>query len=412
MKIPDDYSWSLSQVPVGPLAPYVNCFSELLQHQGYAPATSHLKVRLVADFSLWLSQMAIELHEVTAEHIQPYLLYRVCHQRPRQDDAFALKQLLSLLHQKGVITVKPESGDITPAGQLTDEYALYLHHDCGLATATITHYVFFIRRFLTASFSDGKAIHLSRLCAADIVGFVQDQAQSLHLKRAKVMTTALKSFLRYARYSGYIKIDLAAAVPTVANWSMASIPRSISAEHVKAVLASCDRQTAVGCRDYAILQLLSRLGLRAGEVVALTLEDIDWDAGLLKVSGKRGDECPLPMPVEVGEAIATYLQSGRPHSASRRVFLRCKAPIRGFRNSSSIDSIVKHALERAGINLPRKGAHQFRHGLACELLRQGATLLEIGELLRHRSPTTTALYAKVDLVALRTLALPWPGGVQ
>ncbi len=226
------------------------------------------------------------------------------------------------------------------------------------------------------------------------------------------MTTALRSFLRYARYRGDIKIDLAAAVPTVANWSMTSIPRAISAEHVQALLASCNCQTAVGCRDYAILLLLARLDLRAGEVVALTLDDIDWEAGLLKVTGKRGEERPLPLPVEVGEAIATYLQAGRPHTTSRRVFLRCKAPIRGFRSSVAIGSIVRHTLERAAIDLPSKGAHQFRHGLACELLRRGASLAEIGELLRHRSPNTTALYAKVDLVALRTLALPWPGGVQ
>src|SRR3972149_3978500 len=158
---------------------------------------------------------------------------------------------------------------------------------------------------------------------------------------------------------------------------MASIPRAISAEHVQAVLASCKRQTAVGCRDYAIFLLLARLGLRASEIVALTLEDINWEAGLLKVSGKRGAECPLPIPVEVGEAIATYLQEGRPHSTSRCVFLRCKAPIRGLKGPSAIDSIVRHALERAGIDLARQGAHQFRHGLACGLLRPGASFAEI-----------------------------------
>ena len=147
-------------------------------------------------------------------------------------------------------------------------------------------------------------------------------------------------------------------------------------------------------------------------MVELSLDDIGWRAGLLKVSGKRGAKCPLPVPFEVGEAIVAYLQNARPHSTSRRVFLRGKAPIEGFKGPSAISCLVRHALERAGIDLPNKGAHQFRHGLACELLRQDATLAEIGELLRHRSPNTTAIYAKVDLKALRPLGLPWPGGVQ
>ena len=412
MKPSCNYSWSLSRAPADPLAPYINCFIGLLQNQGYAQNSAHLKVRLAVDFSHWLKQKGISLHEITTAHITYYLQYRAHHQRPRSDDTYTLKQLLILLRQKGAIAAEEVTSEITPIGQLTEEFALYLRQDRGLVTVTIDHYVLFIRRFLAAHFSNDKPLQLSLLCAADIVGFVQDQAKCLHLKRAKVMTTALRSFLRYARYRGDIKIDLAAAVPTVANWSMTSIPRSISAEHVQAALATCDRQTAMGRRDYAVLLLLARLGLRAGEIVALELEDIDWEAGFLKVSGKRGEECPLPIPVEVGEAIAAYLQEGRPHSTSRRVFLRCKAPIRGFRGSSAIGSIVRHALERAAIDLPRKGAHQFRHGLACELLRQGASLAEIGELLRHRSPNTTALYAKVDLVALRTLALPWPGDVQ
>jgi integrase len=158
--------------------------------------------------------------------------------------------------------------------------------------------------------------------------------------------------------------------------------------------------------------LLARLGLRAGEVAFLKLEDIDWEAGCLNVRGKGGYRSALPLPVEVGEAIATYLQTGRPASSSRFVFLRAKAPIQGFKSQIAVLSVVRHALARAGIDSPRKGAHQFRHALACEMLRQGASLPEIGQILRHRSPQTTAIYAKVDLASLRTLALPWPGGVR
>jgi site-specific recombinase XerD len=178
------------------------------------------------------------------------------------------------------------------------------------------------------------------------------------------------------------------------------------------VLVSINRKTAIGRRDYAILLILARLGLRAGEIRMLTLEDLDWQEGLITVRGKAGRYSQLPLPTEVGAAIADYLRYGRPTASSRNVFLRARAPSVGFKSQSGVGSMVGHALTRAGINASRKGAHQFRHALACQMLRQGASLSEIGELLRHRSPQTTAIYAKVDLVSLATLALPWPGGAQ
>jgi site-specific recombinase XerD len=226
------------------------------------------------------------------------------------------------------------------------------------------------------------------------------------------LTTALRTFLRYARYLGEVALDLAAAVPIVANWSMTSIPRAISADHVRQLLASIDRRTAVGRRDYAVLLLLARLGLRASEVAFLELDDIDWKSGRLYVRGKGAQRLELPLPTEVGQAIVAYLRHGRPLSTSRRVFLRAKAPLCGFRSACGVGSIVRHSLQRAGINAPTTGAHQFRHGLATEMLRQGASLSEIGELLGHRHPQTTKIYTRVDIKALRTLALPWPGGVQ
>ena len=226
------------------------------------------------------------------------------------------------------------------------------------------------------------------------------------------MTCALRSFLKYARYRGEVVLDLAAAVPIVANWSMPSIPRAISADQVHRLLVSIDRRTAIGRRDYAILLLLARLGLRSSEVVFLELDDIDWNAGTLSVRSKGGLHNEFPLSVEVGKAIAAYLQDGRPQASSRRVFLRAKAPVRGFQGASGVGSIVRHSLKRAGINAPTYGTHQFRHGLATEMLRQGASLSEIGDLLGHRHPQTTMIYTRVDLEALRTLALPWPGGAQ
>jgi site-specific recombinase XerD len=226
------------------------------------------------------------------------------------------------------------------------------------------------------------------------------------------MTSALRSFFRYTRYRGEVVLDLAAAVPVVANWSMPSIPRAISADQVHRLLASIDRQTATGRRDYAILLLLARLGLRSSEVAFLELDDIDWNTGTLNVRGKSSRFNEFPLPQEVGKAIAAYLRDGRPPSTSRRVFLRAKAPIRGFRGASGVGSIVRHSLKRSGVKAPTYGAHQFRHGLATEMLRQGASLGEIGDVLGHRHPQTTKIYTKVDLAALRTLALPWPGGAQ
>jgi site-specific recombinase XerD len=255
-------------------------------------------------------------------------------------------------------------------------------------------------------------VKLLRLSAGDVVRFVQRQAPCLHLKRAKLLTTALRSFLHYARYRGQVRCDLAAAVPTVASWSMPSIPRAIPAHAVRQLLASINRRTAIGCRDYAILLLLARLGLRGGEVVRLRLKDIDWNAGSITVRGKGDQRSVLPLPADVGSAIATYLRRGRPRCSSRHVFLRTTAPIRQLRGPASIAYLVQHNLARAGIQAPTNGAHQFRHALATEMLHRGASLAEIGDVLRHRSPETTKIYTSIDLDSLRTLALPWPGGVR
>jgi site-specific recombinase XerD len=267
----------------------------------------------------------------------------------------------------------------------------------------------FAERFLAERFGSG-AVELSELRAADVVGFITRQVARLGQARAKRSTIALRSFLRYLRLRGDVTLDLAAAVPTVPNWSMTGIPRAISADDLRAVLQSCRRDTAAGCRDYAILLLLARLGLRAGEIVALTLESIDWELGSLTVIGSKGGKITqLPLPADAGEAIADYLLRSRPGSTDRTLFLRANAPIRGLGSNTSISSIVGAAIARTGLQARHAGAHQFRHALACEMLRQGASLTEIGSLLRHQHVKTTSIYAKVDFAALRPLALPWPG---
>lgn len=402
----------LSRVPEGPIAAHIGSFAEFVSAQGYALSSIRPKVRLAACFSRWLKHEGVELHSITSDHPRRYLRYRARQIRPCSGDTAALRHLIDFLRGEGVIPAEKVSVcRLTPTEHCTQAYAQHLREAHALAEVTIVNYVPFIRSFLKDRFGDGP-VTLSRLCAHDIVRFVQRQAPHLHRKRAKLMTSALRSFLKYTRYRGEVVLDLAAAVPVVANWSMPSIPRAISADHVSQLLGSIDRHTAVGRRDYAILLLLARLGLRSGEVTFLNLDDINWNNGTLSVCGKGGLRNEFPLPLEVGQAIAAYLEDGRPPSTSRRVFLRAKAPIRGFRGSSGVGSLVRHALKRVGISSPTFGAHQFRHGLATEMLRQGASLGEIGDVLGHRHPQTTKIYTKVDLEALRSLALPWPGGVQ
>ncbi len=400
----------LSRAPEGPLSVYLRAFVDFLSAQGYALNSIHRQVHLAACFSRWLNREGVALHHISADHAKQYLRYRAGKVKPCRGDAAALKHVIGFLRSEGAVCAETVSvRPLTPAQRCTQEYEQYLREARALAEATIVNYVPFIERFLNDRFADGP-VTLSGLCAGDVVRFVQRQAPRLHTKRAKLMTSALRSFLKYAQYRGEVTLDLAAAVPVVANWSMPSIPRAISADQVVQLLASIDQRTAMGRRDYAILLLLARLGLRSSEVVFLELEDIDWNSSILTVRGKSAQRNEFPLSHEVGQAIAAYLRDGRLPSTSRRLFLRAKAPIRGFQGASGIGSIVRHSLKRAGVKAPPYGAHQFRHGLATEMLRQGASLGEIGEVLGHRHPQTTKIYTQVDLEALRTLALPWPGG--
>lgn len=403
----------LSQPLEGPLSAHIAAFAQWARDQGYAWASRYRQVLLAACFSRWLGQRAISGRRVAAEHVARYLRSRARRVQIHRGDTAALRQFLDFLGPKGVIRAKTVTAHRgSPVEQATQAFEVYLRHERLLAETTITYYVTFVREFLADRFGRGR-VTLARLCAGDVVRFVQRRATQLHVKRAKQLATALRAFLRYARYRGDITQDLVAAVPVVANWSMPSIPRAIPAASVRQLLASINRQTARGRRDYAILLLLARLGLRASEVACLELDDLDWEAGQVTVRGKRDARAALPLPADVGEAIAGYLRHGRPRSSCRRVFLRVRAPLCGFAGPSAIACVVRDALERAGIiNAPTKGAHQFRHALATQMLRGGASLSEIGEILRHRSPDTTAIYAKVDLDALRTLALPWPGGAR
>lgn len=411
MNHPTKYPGTFFRKATGPLTPYVESYIELLRERGYSTCSSRQQIRLVFDFSRWLGEQGVAIRQLTADQIACYLRHRTRRRRPNKGDQPALRRFLELLRRTGVLPEERAApAPKVPVERYTERYASYLQRDRALAPSTIVAYCGFAVPFLTTCFGSGQ-VRLKDITAIDVIDFVQNQARHLHPKRAHLLTVAMRSLLRYARYQGDIKLDLAAAVPRVALWTVGSVPRAISRQHIDSVLAHCDRRRPVGRRDFAILLMLARLGLRAGEIAALTLEDIDWQAGHISVRGKGNRPCRLPLPRDVGKAIANYLRHGRPRSsASRSVFLRAKAPFDGFSGQQSVGAIVKRALERAGVHSCSKGAHQFRHALATQMLQNGASLGEIGDLLRHRRVDTTRIYAKVDLTSLRALALPWPGG--
>jgi site-specific recombinase XerD len=395
----------------GPLGGHLSALADRLLAYGYARPSIRRKLQLLADFSRWLQRKGVEARELTPGHGRAFLLSRRrAGFRPHHGDRAAVAQVLELLRQQG-ITAEPIPHPITtPIERLLEEYDFYLQKERSLAAATQTCYRPFVRQFLFKRFGDGR-IDLAVLRASDVLTFVQCAAGQLKGKRAQLMTAALRSFLRFARFRGDIELDLAACVPSVAGWSLSTVPKSLPPDKVEKVLAHCERRSATGKRDNAILLLLARLGLRAGEVARLKLDDLDWERGCITVHGKMGRVDELPLPAAVGTALVAYLKEGRPPGSNTRLlFLRSDAPLCGFAGQKAVGAVVKRALEKAGIVSPRKGAHQFRHTLASELLRHGGSLTEIGQILRHRSPETTAIYAKVDLPSLRLLAVPWPGG--
>ena len=397
----------------GPLAPYLEPYAEYLADRGYSQVSYWKKTFLINEFSRWLSREDVPADEITSGHEEAFLRDRARHRCLKGGDRITLSGVTNWLQEKGIIQCRATASvETSGIDRVLQEYRCYLHEDRGLAPATIENYAGYVRHFLTdISGRDGP--RLASIHASQIADYIRRNApQDRTFASAKHIVTALRSFFRFARYRDYIHTDLAAAVPSVAGWSMASIPRAMPADCVRVLLnASKKWRMPAGLRNRAILLLLARLGLRAGEVVRLELSDIDWSEGCLGVHGKGRVERPLPLPHDVGEAIAAYLEGGRPNSSCRRVFLRSRAPFDGLGSHGDICQIVARAIGRAGIEPGSMGAHQLRHALAVDMLRQGASLTDIGQVLRHRSPDATRRYAKVDLDALREVALPWPGAM-
>jgi integrase/recombinase XerD len=415
MDIPFDYFFNSRTRPATiaalrgePLAAALEAYAQHLHEEGYAVHSGFMQLRLLGCFNKWLFRKGLKRADVGSIIVQQYLRGREQSGRLRKADSAIMAALLHFLRPGS--SAAP-SAPLTAVDAALVQFQDYLRQDRSLAEATVINYTPIVRSFLTDRFPAGR-LPWRQIGATDIAAFVQRRAAVVTSKRATVVVSALRCFLHYLFHRGVVKVDLAGCVPTVATWSLSNVPRCLSSEQIRKVLDSCDRKTAIGKRDYALLLLLARLGLRAGEVVALTLDDIDWDAGLITVQGKGKRVVQMPLPPEVGKAIADYLSNARPLCASRSVFIRAIAPLRGFANSVAICSLVDVALERAGVESKFRGSHLFRHSLASQMLKHEASLLEIGDVLRHRNPDTTRIYAKVDLVALRSIALPWPGGSQ
>ena len=393
----------------GPLGIHVDAYEALLREHGYSRGSTYVHLHIVADFSRWLRRRRLDAGDVDECTVERYLQSRRRFVDRYRGASFVPYKFLGMLRDRRIVKHKTMPIVVDPREIVIDAFRQYLSQERGLSVSIQCDYTRFAHQFLRERFGRGS-LELSALSATDVTGFIRRHAHERSARSAQHIVGSLRAFLRYLRYRGEITTDLAACVPTVANWSLSTLPKFLQPGQVQQVLDHCDRHSAVGLRNYAILVLLARLGLRACEVVAMTLDDIDWEGAHLMVRGKGGQRAQMPLSAEVGHAIAAYLRKGRPRCTSRRLFIREHAPRVGFANSCAVSTLVQRALADAGVDSPHTGAYVFRHSLATEMLRQGASLGEIGQLLRHAHPDTTQIYAKVDVCALRPLALRWPGG--
>ena len=390
----------------GPLAPYAEGFAAELVARGYSSSAVRLRLWLLDAISRWLRASNLSAADLSPDRVVQFLADRRAAGYKCWISRRSPELPLQYLRTLGVVpTVDPDVIG-SPVEVIVEGYRRYLVHERGLATSTVKEYVRVARLFLaTRSQMEGSV--LEKLDTAEVTSFLTTACAECGVASAQHLVAALRALLRYLHVSGMTEGSLVAAVPSVAGGRGATLPRGLPAAEVARLFASCDRRRAVGRRDYAILVLLVRLGLRAGEVATLRLDDFDWNRGEVRIRGKGDRHERLPLPVDVGTALAAYLRRGRGEVAGRSAFVRVKAP-HGPLTSKAVQGVVHDACVRAGV--APVGAHRLRHTAATDMLRAGASLPEIAQVLRQRELATTAIYAKVDRAALRGLAQPWPGG--
>lgn len=388
----------------GPLAGHAITLGDQLLLAGYPPERAVRHVQLLAQLSRWMEARGLGEAELCEERLGEFLEARRAAGYWGRPSVRWLTKMLGLI--PGLVVTPAPLPAPTAAEQLIERYCHHLRQERGLATSTIRGYVDHARLFVSRFEGADGDLNLTDVTAEAVISFVVEQRRRRRsLGSAAKAVTVVRSLLRFLSLEGLVPSGLSDAVPAV-SVCKGYLPRALSPETVRALLDSCDASSPMGRRDYAVLSLLIRLGLRSGEVARLTLDDLDWSHGELVVRGKGSRQERLPLPVDVGEALVAYLNGGRPATDCRAVFLRVKAPIRAM-TSSAVTQTVTSACKRAG--LVPMGAHRLRHSAATTMLHAGVPLAEVGQVLRQTTLSTTAIYAKVDRMALGALVRPWPG---
>lgn len=386
----------------GPLAAFADGYREALEVRRYTPLSAVNLLRQVRQLSRWLEAQSLGLEQLDETCIDAF----VSDQRARGREATlsrpGLSCLLEFLRDRGVVRA-PVPPAPSPTEELMDAFRCYLLAERGLVPGTVRGYVDGARRFVAGLGLGG----LGDVTPAVVTAAVLRKSMAVSVSTTQNFVASLRAFLRFCFLGGLIEIDLSEAALPITGRRRSSLPRGIAKHEASALLASCDRRTGIGRRDYALIITLLRLGLRRGELAGLRLDDIDWRAGELVVVGKGRRRDRLPLPTDVGAAIAAYLRRGRPVSERREVFLRARAPFEPMA-AGTVASTVRRACRRAGV--AEVGAHRLRHTAACDMVAAEVPLTEIAQVLRHRSLQSTAIYARVDLDRLRQLAQPWPEG--
>lgn len=391
----------------GPLAAFNSGFAAELVRLGYRANAAANQLQLMAHLSRWMTQRGLTPDRLTASVLADFLAARRAAGYRLWLSPKALSPLLTYLRGLGVAPAEPEPEPGGAVEALLIRYRGYLARERGLSPSTSGLYAHLMRPLLGSRMAGGE-LDLASLTAAEVIGFVRASCPGRAVGTAQLVVTALRSLLGFLHVEGVIASSLAPAVPSVADRTRLGLPQGLDRDAVARLMACCDRTTRMGRRDYAMLVLLARLGLRPGEVASLSLDDIDWRAGELAVTGKGHRIERLPLPVDVGQAVAEYVHDGRPATAEgRTVFVRYRAPHRSLSVSGVTDTVNRTA-QRAGLGCVR--ARQLRHTAATAMVQAGAALPEVGQVLRHRHLLTTSIYAKVDTEGLRELARPWPGG--